>query len=284
MNIALTLGMSLIISCSGSKTTGKNSGGERIDSGMADENSPLMALCNSIDYSDTTRLHDAAVMTDYMVRLVKLLPLSDSLSLRNGVIRFFTGIRHDERSVIMADSLVNLYLDNPASPVRNEELYIRFLNAMLSVDSLPEATRLRGEDKLQTALLNRPGTVANDFTYIERHGSRGSLHSLNSDRIMLVFYDPECPHCGDILSTLANDERVNQAVSSGEMTVIAVYAEGKRDVWERTKNDMPDNWLVGYDMTGVLDNDLYSLPAMPVVYLLDSEKRVILKDPVIQVD
>ncbi|MDE6802550.1 MAG: DUF5106 domain-containing protein, partial [Muribaculaceae bacterium] len=68
-------------------------------------------------------------------------------------------------------------------------------------------------------------------------------------------------------------------IKSDELMIFAVYAEGNRSVWERTKADMPDNWIVGYDMSGVLDNELYSLPAMPVIYLLDSDRRVLLKDP-----
>lgn len=42
---------------------------------------------------------------------------------------------------------------------------------------------------------------------------------------------------------------------------------------------MPANWLVGYDLTGILDAETYDLPAMPTPYLLDGDKRVILKDP-----
>ena len=81
------------------------------------------------------------------------------------------------------------------------------------------------------------------------------------------------------MAEIAASEKINRLVLDGELAIVAVYAERKRSVWEKSKADMPRNWIVGYDMSGVLDNDLYTLPAMPVLYLLDSHHRVVLKDP-----
>lgn len=274
MKQAAILLLALLATCCAREKQVANNAGE-----TSGKTPPLVSLCRDIDYSDTAVLHDRAVMQRHMVKIVKLLPHSDSIVTRLALTCFFRGIRHDGRGMAIADSLGNLYLNNPASPARDGELYIRFLDAMLSVDSIPDAIRLRAQDRLRTVLLNRIGSTANDFTYIERGGAHGSLHSSGDTRILLVFYDPECPHCGDILKQIANAPKINAAIADGQLIVLAVYAEGKRDVWERTKADMPRNWLVGYDTTGILDNDLYDLPAMPTLYLLDPDKRVMLKDP-----
>lgn len=178
-----------------------------------------------------------------------------------------------------ADSLAYLKWGSPASPRRDEERYIRFLNSLLASDSLPEALRERAEYRRRMAMLNRRGTTAADFRYRERHGSESRLHELKSPLTLLIFYDPECPHCNDILRALASSKTINRAIAEKNLTVIAIYAEGKREIWEKSLNDMPDNWLVGYDLSGILDNEIYNLPAMPTPYLLDSNKKVILKDP-----
>lgn len=177
------------------------------------------------------------------------------------------------------DSIAYMRWGNPASPYRDEERYIDFLNHFLAVDTLPQAVRLRAEERLRVASLNRRGTIANDFEFIDRDGRRGTLHGTQGPEIMLIFYDPECPHCGDILAMIAGDEGINKAIADGTLTVLAIYTEGKRGVWDRTKAAMPANWEVGYDMSGILDNGLYDLPAMPIIYILDSSRRVILKDP-----
>lgn len=179
----------------------------------------------------------------------------------------------------MADSIAYRRWGSPESPYRDEALYVRFLDSLLAGDSLPDALRERAEHRRRIAMLNCPGSIAADFRYLRRNGKESRLHDLNSPLTLLVFYDPECPHCGDILRGLANSEPLNAAIGEKNLTVVAIYAEGKRDVWDKTCNDLPANWIVGYDLTGILDKELYHLPAMPTPYLLDRDKRVILKDP-----
>lgn len=244
----------------------------------------IMRYVSAIDYGATDSLQDEAVMTERMVQIVKLMQVSDSASIRKGLGIFLNGIKHDDMALSMVDRLAELYLYNPASPVRDEKQYIAYLESLLAVDSLPELMRETGEEYLRLALLNRQGSVANDFRYIDRNGKQQSLHGTEAEKLLLVFYDPECTHCNDILDMLANDERINGAVEAGGLKVLAIYAEGKRDVWEKDKDSMPANWQVGYDLTGILDSELYDLPAMPTLYLLDSDKRVILKDPVIKIN
>ena len=263
----------LFVSCS-SKNNKTNT-----QSDVSEELSPLASLCRSIDYSDTAALRDENVMTHLMTDIVKLLPYTDSLTTSRELSLFFNNISSVPRSVTIVDSLGNLYLNNPASPVRDNELYISFLQAMLSADSIADFLRLKGEENLRVASLNRKGTIANNISIIDRDGNTRNLHSIQAPHILLIFYDPECPHCNEILAEITASEKINGVTQKEELVIVAVYAEGKRSVWERTKADMPDNWIVGYDMSGVLNNDLYSLPAMPVIYLLDSNHRVILKDP-----
>lgn len=243
---------------------------------------PLVLLCRNMDYTDTVALHDDTVMADRMASIVRLLPHTDSVMTRKALSVLFNGVKRDEKAIEMVARLADLYLENPASPVRNETLYIRFLQSMLSVDTLPEAVRFLAEKNLKTASLNRPGTIATNFDFVDRDGTRRSLYELHGENILVVFYDPECSHCTDILRKIAVNPRINWTIAEGKMTVVAIYTEGKKDVWESTRHNLPANWMVGYDLSGILENGLYDLPAMPIIYLLDDNKRVLLKDPNVQ--
>lgn len=178
-----------------------------------------------------------------------------------------------------ADSIAYRLWGSPESPSRNEARYIAFLDSLLAVDTLPDPFRTRAEYRRRVVMLNRPGSVAANFRYIDRHGMESTLHDLESPLTLLIFYDPECPHCNDILRRHAASKTIKRAITEKKLALIAIYTEGKREVWDKTKNDLPDNWLVGYDLTGILDEEIYDLPAMPTPYLLDKDKRVILKDP-----
>ena len=275
LGVILLASAILSASCSSNNTNNPTP----TQSEASEAHSPLASLCRSIDYTDSAALSDESVMTRRMIDIVKLMPYTDSLTTARELNLFFNGISSVPRSVEIVDSLCDLYLNNPASPVRDNELYIRFLSAMLSADSIADYVQLRSEENLRIASLNREGTLTNNITILDRDGFTRDLYSIKAPRILLVFYDPECPHCSDILAAIAESEKLNWLIQNGRLAIVAVYAEGKRSVWEKTKAHMPANWTVGYDMSHALDNDLYALPAMPVLYLLDSDHRVLLKDP-----
>ena len=240
---------------------------------------PLVLLCQDIDYSATAALHSEAFMKQTMTDIVKMMSAADSASIARGLRIFFSGLDGDSIAISEASRLAQLYLGNPASPVRDDDQYIRFLKSLLSAEGIPESIRIQNEERMRKASLNRQGTIATDFSYIDRNGTRGTLHRFEAPQTLLIFYDPECTHCSDILSELAEDPGINGAIAQGQLAVLAIYAEGKRDVWEQTKAGMPADWNVGYDLTGILAHDLYDLPAMPTLYLLDETHRVLLKDP-----
>jgi hypothetical protein len=67
-------------------------------------------------------------------------------------------------------------------------------------------------------------------------------------------------------------------VDSGNLSVMAICAVGDRSQWAEVKNSFPSNWIVGLDRSDIDDKRIYVLRAMPSIYLLDEEKRVVLKD------
>lgn len=61
--------------------------------------------------------------------------------------------------------------------------------------------------------------------------------------------------------------------------MLAVYTEGNQEVWRETAPLLPHTWTVATDTAcAVKDTPLYDLKAMPSLYLLDADKKVVLKD------
>ena len=71
---------------------------------------------------------------------------------------------------------------------------------------------------------------------------------------------------------------LQQEVDAGNLTVLAIYTEGNLDVWKTTISELPKEWIVGTDREEIKQRCLYDLKAMPSLYLLDGDKKVILKD------
>ena len=148
------------------------------------------------------------------------------------------------------------YLFNPNSPFYNEILYSVYLEALLGKLPQEDAMRSSYEFKLALVKRNNPGSRTTDFTYYLPDGSQRKLSAtpVKNNRLLLLFYDPECESCHEVLLQMASDATLAEAVRNGKLSVLAVYRET------------------------IKLGALYDLKAMPSLYLLDGNKRVILKD------
>ena len=230
-------------------------------------------------FDDSTRCHNRKDVQAEMAMLIAQFPQCDEQTVRQSISRVLEAAAGDTVAFRLVTEAMEQCLDEPNSPLRDEEYYIMYLEELLRLPGLTDNERLRPTDRLETALKNRPGTVATDFAYIDRDGRRQTLHGTAAGRSMLLlFYDPECAHCTEILQQVGASAVIKDCIGRGKLTVLAVYTEGKRGLWDETKAGMPQEWTVGIDIDSIVERELYSIPAMPVMYLLDGDRRVLLKD------
>ncbi len=174
----------------------------------------------------------------------------------------------------LLESVAEKYLDDPNSPMRNEDLFILFLQDWESSDSVGEATRERAKFRLARAMKNRRGTLAADFRFVDRQGRETTLFkSLGTAATLLMFYDPDCPQCEETKKAIAASQEAEG------VRVVAIDIAGDRRLWDETKAAMPPAWTVGYALDPLEEEETYVFPALPTLYLLDPTGRVLLKDP-----
>lgn len=178
--------------------------------------------------------------------------------------------------------LATKYLYEADSPMENEEMLLPYLQYAADSARADDYIRMRADFLLERVLKNRPGTKAADFQYITRDNKKRNLWSVQAEELLLIFYDPECQHCMEIISQIMRDSDISDRLNSGKLKILAIYTEGNESVWKANKNQLPANWIAGKDISGIVDNELYDLKAMPMLYLLDKDKRVLMKDLDIQ--
>ncbi|WP_288180294.1 hypothetical protein [Bacteroides sp. CAG:633] len=88
----------------------------------------------------------------------------------------------------------------------------------------------------------------------------------------------ECESCHAVLGQMTASAALAKAVQTGRMSVLAIYTEGNEEVWRKALPDMSEGWTIGADHEAVKTGTLYDLKAMPSLYLLDGQKKVLLKD------
>lgn len=107
-----------------------------------------------------------------------------------------------------------------------------------------------------------------NFIYYLPDGSRHTLYQtrVNKNRLLLVFYDPECPSCHDVMMEMLHDKLLQQEVDAGNLTVLAIYTEGNLDVWKTTISELPKEWIVGTDREEIKQRCLYDCKLPKLAY------------------
>lgn len=177
-------------------------------------------------------------------------------------------------------ALAEKYLYNTDSPLASDDYYLLFLDEIIANPNLSANERLRPAWQRECILKNRPGDTVPDFEFDSRSGERLSLYSVLENlephtQLLLIFYDPDCDHCSQVLSRLSAPDAMAPANS---LKILAIYSGDDRALWEQTSSNLPADWAVGYEDGTLQDENLFALRTMPTLYLLGADKRVVEKE------
>lgn len=175
--------------------------------------------------------------------------------------------------------LTESVLHDPNSPLRNDEFYIPVLEARLRASWYDEYERLAPEYDLQMASQNRLGRPANDFRYTLASGRSSTLYALQAEYVLVFINNPGCAMCREIREAICSSPMLTEMIERGRLRVLAIYPDEDLTEWRNYRDQIPASWINAYDRGCVIrDKGLYDLHAIPSLYLLDSDKRVLLKD------
>ena len=150
--------------------------------------------------------------------------------------------------------MVSKYLYDPNSPMRDEDLYLPFVERM--------ARSPYTKDDMRKA-----------YEYEAR------MCRTNPDYTMLFFSNPGCNSCKQIIQDVMARGYVESYISEGKLAILNIYIDEEVKAWRDYHHNYPACWINGYDYTFSLrDSGLYDIRAIPSLYLLDSQKRVLMKD------
>ncbi len=177
------------------------------------------------------------------------------------------------------NELAYKYFYNVNSPFRNEDSYHVYAKRLASYEGFDEVMRGKYEHEVMMTGMNRTGTVAADFRFSDRNGRMRTLHGIKAPMTLLFFSNPGCDACMDIINVLKGEPRIAEMIASGELAVLNIYIDEDLAAWRDYMPIYPEEWYNGFDPDFIIRADaIYNVRAIPSLYLLDKDKRVILKD------
>ena len=171
--------------------------------------------------------------------------------------------------------LAERVLADPNSPLRNDELRIPVLETLVASPFLDEYEKIAPAYDLHLAGQNRIGRRANDFRYTLASGASGRLYGLDAEYVLLFINNPGCPMCKQLREEICGSPMLAEMIERGRLGGLG----GPHTLQEAYRSRIPDTWINAYDRGCVIrERELYDLKAIPALYLLDRDKRVLVKD------
>lgn len=239
----------------------------------------------SLHYWDTFNMKDTTyvgrsyilepIFADYL-SVISVLPTSKAFCSVN---KFMSKA---ELNGCLYTHFINLsekYLYDSGAPMLNENLYLLFLKVALSSNVMSREVKEHVAYQYKLVSKNSKGNRAQNIRYTLVNGSQNSLYDIKSKYVLLFINNPDCTDCRVMTQRLISSKIFSDRVACGDLRILSFYPDEDLSIWQKHQDEMPKSWINAYDKQMVVrNNNLYDLKKYPTLYLLDQNKRVLLKD------
>jgi len=139
---------------------------------------------------------------------------------------------------------------------------------------LDESLSTALERRIQQTRNFKTGNTVPDIVMKNETGKEIKLSSLNSDKILLVFYSTDCPHCTGLLPELY---KLYTEQKNKDFEVLAISLDEDKDAWQEYIKTNGYNWINLNDSNGWSSKAAsdYFIYATPTMFLVDGERKIL---------
>lgn len=276
----------LLWACNGNNNSKKESNETRPQkaSMISTADSSLLHFWDKFDMNDTAQVKNPDIGEQKLADFIGLLSKTPDSAMRDKAVDLMLDKAKSNRPSF--DHFIKLYeryLYDGNSPMRNDMIYESVLRYLIKTDLLSDLEKEAYRPTYKLVMRNKVGQPAEDFNYELANGAKQKLSQVKAKFTLLLFYDPDCSHCKETIQQLRDTPQLVQAFSELQLQVLAIDPWGDRSKWKNYMPEMSEKWINGFDSESkILSFNLYDLKASPTIYLLDENKKVILKDTYLQ--
>lgn len=140
---------------------------------------------------------------------------------------------------------------------------------------ISESIKKRIADRIADLKPNLIGQIAPNITLNDINNLKIDLHSVKAKVTVLYFWEPNCSHCKKVTPQL---KEIYQKYKDKGIEVFAVYTQNEQSVWKDYVNKNELTWINVWDPVRISNyHKLYDIYSTPIIYILNSEKRIVAK-------
>jgi peroxiredoxin len=162
---------------------------------------------------------------------------------------------------------------------RMDEVFIYLNHAYLEKEKLkPVTAEYKERLRLSAERLSRivTGSLAPNITLQKESGDPVTLHAVEAEWLLVVFWLPDCAHCKRELPEI---KRLTEKYATEGLKVFSVCGKSgsmAKECWHFARKEaLPNEWILTNDPTRQSRfSSLYNVRSYPNVFLLDKNKRI----------
>lgn len=165
----------------------------------------------------------------------------------------------------------NIY--GPRAEVWVDEVYLKFLTALVKNKKVPAARKKKYEDQLKVLSNTTIGNKAPEFSFENVNGDKANYFPMATSTI-IIFGNPKDTDWRITRLRMESNAALTDAVAKGKVNILFIVPD-KMDGWKNEVVNYSSKWTVG---CGEDLKKIYDLRTMPSVYLISNEGNILLKN------
>lgn len=157
-----------------------------------------------------------------------------------------------------------------------DEIYVKFLKAIVSNKKIPELRRARYASQLKSLENCLAGATMPSFGYADPEGKKASYQNTGVPTI-IEFGDYDCSDCRITRLRLETDSDLQNLVTEGKARILFISPDmdpESVDEWRQAVSNYPKTWTVGFGES--LEDEL-DLRVVPCLYVVDKTGKIVMK-------
>ncbi|MDE7356641.1 MAG: DUF5106 domain-containing protein [Rikenellaceae bacterium] len=194
---------------------------------------------------------------------------------------FLDSCEANPRMFRMVTDLMDKAFGNKLQPMKQHFIYVNALERIVASKNYSELEKEPYRHKLKLARNHLPGTRVASMDLRLPNGRRYDPTKHPKKWQVYFFYNPGCGNCSEAVRLMNSSDCVKEYEKDGELQIYAIYIGDSEEEWLKiiSQPEYGNRWINLWDDKGVIEkNNIYDLGAIPMIYLVDRNKKVSVKD------
>ncbi len=191
---------------------------------------------------------------------------------------FVNKLQSNTTNLLVVAKLADKYLYGPTASYWSDEVYVPFIQGVLSSKKLKNTDKEYFKNQLSKINGNQEGQIAPDIEVTTVDGNKQKLSSLVNGLTFIFFTEEDCDGCVISRLRLSTDVNINTLIKDGKLKIVCVTPNGYSKEWAEKVKGWADNWTIAASN----ETNSFDLRIKPTIFVVDKDYKILNKNMTVE--